>query len=201
MIMDMSPVELTEFGTQPTSIEGLLVVRTRHVDDDRGTVREMFRESVISGLGEQSLSGVRQVNLTFTRWGAIRGLHGESMAKLVGVAAGRGYGAYVDARPGSGSFGTLVTLDLEPGTQLLVPSGVCNGFQSLSAEGSLYLYCFDAEWTPGMPAIVINPLDQDLAIPWPVTVDPTNRALLSEKDATAPSYAEVCTAPGPDTAG
>ena len=44
----------------------------------------------------------------------------------------------------------------------LVPAGVANGFQALS-DPCQYLYCFDAEWRPGMVGRLCNPLDPDLA--------------------------------------
>ena len=180
------PAIVTDFEERSTPIGGLLVIRTKHVDDERGTVRELYRRSTF----QDSISAPRQVNLTSSRLGAIRGLHGEDMTKLVGLAAGAGFGAYLDVRPASASFGALVTLDLEPGTQVLVPSGVCNGFQACS-DDCLYLYCFDSEWEPAMPGVAVNPLDPDLAIAWPIAIDPADRSLISEKDATLPTFAEL----------
>jgi len=190
------PTQVTDFGQRSTSIDGLLVIKTKHVDDDRGTVREMYRESTFPGGGEGSIQAIRQVNLTSTRRGAIRGLHGEATTKLVGLAAGQAFGAYLDTRPGSGSFGTLVTLELEPGMQVLVPMGVCNGFQALT-DNCLYLYCFDTEWQPGMRGVAVNPLDRGLAIAWPVTIDRTDRSLLSEKDAALPNFKDLALAEEP----
>jgi dTDP-4-dehydrorhamnose 3,5-epimerase len=180
------PAIVTDFEQRTTSIDGLLVIRTKHVDDERGTVRELYRRSTFQG----SIAAPRQVNLTSSRLGAIRGLHGEDMTKLVGLAAGRGYGAYLDVRPASASFGKLLMLELEPGTQVLVPSGVCNGFQACSEE-CLYLYCFDSEWEPAMPGVAVNALDPALAIAWPIAIDPTDRSLISEKDATLPNFADL----------
>jgi dTDP-4-dehydrorhamnose 3,5-epimerase len=184
------PTQMTEFGQRPTAIDGLLVIRTKHITDERGTVREIYRDSVFSGLGEGSIQANRQVNLTSTRRGAIRGLHGEEATKLIGLAAGRAFGAYLDARPLSASSGTLLTLELEPGTQVLVPRGVCNGFQALT-DDCLYLYCFDTEWQPGMPGVSVNPLDPGLTIPWPLTIDREDRSLLSEKDASLPNFSDL----------
>jgi len=184
------PATVTEFEWRPTPIDGLFVIRTKQVDDERGTVREMYRESAVGALGEGSASPVRQVNLTSSCLGAIRGLHGENMTKLVGIATGKGFGAYLDARPGSASFGRLLTLELEPGTQVLVPSGVCNGFQAL-ANDCLYLYCFDAEWAPAMSGVAVNPLDPGLAIAWPIAIDKADRSLISEKDAALPNFSDL----------
>ncbi len=79
-------------------------------------------------------------------------------------------------------------MPLVKGTQVLVPPGVCNGFQSISPGVSQYLYCFDAEWVPGMSGVAVNPLDPDLGIVWPIPVD---RALLSAKDAALPLLRDV----------
>jgi dTDP-4-dehydrorhamnose 3,5-epimerase len=182
--------KVTEFGHRSATIDGLLVIQTKSVEDERGTVREIFRESAFRALPEGPLPVTRQVNLTSSRHGAIRGLHGEQATKLVGFVTGRGFGAYLDARPGSTSFGRLVTLDLGPGTQVVVPRGVCNGFQALAGD-CLYLYCFDTEWLPGMTGIAVNPLDPELAIPWPLAIDPADRSLLSEKDAGLPNFADL----------
>ena len=133
----------------------------------------------------------RQLNLTETSHGAVRGLHGEAMTKLVSVVQGSVFGAYVDARPNSPTVGAVVTVEIEVGTQVLVPQGVCNGFQSTSDGVSQYLYCFDEEWRPGMSGVGITPLDPRLAIKWPIPIDAANRGQLSQKDLDAPTLASV----------
>ena len=72
---------------------------------------------------------------------------------------------------------------LTKGTQVLVPKGVCNGFQSVSAGVTQYLYCFDQEWRPGMAGVAANPLDPALAIAWPLPVDAADPSQISAKDA------------------
>ena len=133
---------------------------------------------------------MRQINVTESGYGAVRGLHGEATTKLVGCIAGEAFGAYLDARPDSASYGTVVTVELSPGTQVLVPAGVCNGFQSVSEGGTQYLYCFTEEWYPGMPGTAYSPLDDGLGFSWPIPVDAGNPAQLSAKDAAAPKFSE-----------
>lgn len=183
-------MRLVPFETAETDIDGLLVITTKQVSDDRGTVREILRLNAFSEL-PGALGHCGQVNLTHTKRGAIRGLHGEEMTKLVGVVVGSAFGAYVDARVSSPSFGKVVTLELELGRQILVPRGVLNGFQATSAEGCEYLYCFDQEWSPQMPGTGVNPLDPDLAIPWPIKIDPADRSLISEKDSGLPPFSSL----------
>ena len=173
---------------EETPIDGLFLIRMKQVDDERGVIREFYRESAWQQAGLPSLGRWLQINVTESKRGAIRGLHGESMHKLVAIAAGEAFGAYLDARPESPSYKTVFTTRLTPGTQVLVPEGVCNGFQSVSEGTTQYLYCFDHEWVPGMAGPAVNPLDPGLGIEWPVAIDPTDRVALSEKDAGLPPF-------------
>ena len=190
-------VQIEDMAARPTAIDGLWTLATKAVTDERGTVREFFRTS---GFGDHGLPVPErwsQINLTWTHRGGVRGLHGEAMTKLVGLAWGEAFGAYVDTRPDSASFGVVVTLPLTVGVQVLVPPGVCNGFQATGAGGCQYLYCFDAEWVPGMAGVALSPLDPALGIAWPIPPDPADPATLSAKDAAAPRLAQL---PGPTPA-
>ena len=182
--------EIVEYSTRSTSIDGLVVITMKQVTDDRGTVRELFRASAFQRAGVGGFGPFQQINVTETRRGGLRGMHAEAMAKLVAVVAGHGFGAYVDLRPDSPTYGKVETVDLVPGTQVLVPSGVGNGFQSL-VDGMQYAYCFDQEWQPGMSGTACNPLDPALGIDWPIAVDPDDRAQVSAKDLNAPPLADL----------
>jgi dTDP-4-dehydrorhamnose 3,5-epimerase len=181
---------MIDFAVETTAIPGLMIATLKQAPDPRGPVREFFRRSAFADAGVDGFGPWQQVNITETLHGAIRGMHAEAMHKLVGVVSGTGFGAYVDLRP-TESFGTVVTVELVPGRQVLVPPGVGNGFQATSEEPVQYLYCFDAEWEPGMAGSACNPLDPDLGIDWPVPVDRDNRAQVSEKDANLPTLYEV----------
>jgi dTDP-4-dehydrorhamnose 3,5-epimerase len=184
-------VQLSPLSAEPTPIAGLWQLQTRAATDERGTVREFYRASAYADLDATLPARWEQLNLTWTARGSIRGLHGESMTKLVGVAHGEAFGVYLDARPDSSSYGTVVTSTLTVGVQMVVPPGVCNGFQAVSEGGCQYLYCFDAEWEPGMAAVAVTPLDPQLDIAWPVPFDASDPAALSVKDRTAPTFAAV----------
>jgi len=184
-------VSVTPMSAQPTAIDGLYRIDTKAVTDERGTVREFFRTSGFAEAGIDVPERWQQINLTWTRHGGVRGLHGEAMTKLVGIASGEAYGVYLDTRAGSPSHGEVVTMPLTVGVQVLVPAGVCNGFQAVSPEGCEYLYCFDAEWSPGMAGVAVNPLDPALGIAWPVPVDVTDPAMISAKDSAAPGLSEL----------
>src|SRR5688572_25467925 len=107
--------DVVDLDVHPTAIDGLLLITMKQVSDERGTVREFYRESAFVDAGLASLGPWVQVNVTQTRRGGLRGMHGEAMDKLVAVVAGQAFGAYVDARPHSPSHGQVVTATLEPG--------------------------------------------------------------------------------------
>lgn len=183
--------EIREFSARPTDIDGLWLISMKEVTDERGTVREFYRESAFREAGLPSLGPWVQVNVTETRRGALRGLHAEDMYKLVAVVAGEAFGAYVDTRRDSPTYGKVVTARLTKGTQVLVPRGVGNGFQSVSEEPTQYVYCFDHEWVPGMAGTAVNPLDPALDIEWPLPVDVEDRSQISAKDAGLPPLADA----------
>ena len=183
--------EIIELDARPTAIDGLLLLTMRQATDGRGTVREFYRASAIAGVGLPSLGPWRQVNVTHTRRGALRGMHAEAMTKLVAVVAGEAFAAYVDLRRESATHGKVVTATLVPGQQVLVPPGVGNGFQATSEGGCQYLYCFDAEWAPGMPGVSCTPLDPALGIDWPLPIDPDDPHQLSTKDRDAPLFSAL----------
>jgi dTDP-4-dehydrorhamnose 3,5-epimerase len=183
--------QIDEFGLSSTEIDGLFVISPRSITDERGEIRELFRTSVFTESVPGIPSSWAQVNLTSTKYGAVRGLHGEAMTKLVTVAYGAAFGVYVDARADSPSKGKVVTVDLRPGRQVLVPPGVCNGFQATGEGSSEYLYFFNPEWQPTMAGVSISPLDEQLDIRWPIPIDPGNRDQISAKDASAPTLAIV----------
>jgi dTDP-4-dehydrorhamnose 3,5-epimerase len=176
----------TDPAAQETSIDGLLMMSMKIAEDARGIIREYYRSSVWQ---QDALRGTTagpwaQINVTESRRGVLRGLHGEAMNKLVAIVTGHAFGVYLDAREGSPTHGRVHTCALEKGTQVFVPSGVCNGFQSLSDE-TQYLYCFDTEWNPGMPGTAYNPLSPDLGIDWPIPVNRDDQAQISVKDRNA----------------
>lgn len=182
---------IIEFETSETDIDGLHLITMKQVTDERGTVREFYRESAFRDAGLPSLGPWLQVNATETHQGGLRGLHAEDMHKLVAVVSGEAFGAYVDTRPQSATHGAVVTILLVPGSQVLVPRGVANGFQATAPGATQYLYCFDQEWRPGMAGVACSPLDPALGISWPLPIDAADRAQVSEKDLNAPLFADI----------
>lgn len=183
-------LEINEFASEISQIDGLQIIHVKTVTDDRGTVRELYRASAHADVLPDTLNPWQQINLTRTKRGAVRGLHGEAMVKLVTVTHGSAFGAYVDTRADSKTLGAVVTVHLTPGVQVFVPQGVCNGFQALD-DDTEYLYCFDNEWRPGMSGVALTPLDPELGIEWPIPIVLGNLDQVSEKDAKAPTLKEI----------
>jgi dTDP-4-dehydrorhamnose 3,5-epimerase len=181
--------EIIDFEVRTGTIEGLLIVVPKQITDDRGTIREIFRRSAFESAGVR-LAPFQQINVTESAEGSVRGMHAEQMTKLLTVAAGEAFGAYVDLRPDSPSFGQVETAELRPGVQVLVPAGVANGFQAVTS-GCQYVYCFDDEWTPNMSGFACTPLDPTLGIAWPIPVDPDDASQISAKDRDAPFLADL----------
>lgn len=91
-------VDVTAFEVRELAVDGLLMLRMKAVAEPRGVVREAFRASTFLAAGIYP-GPWKQVNVTETACGAIRGFHGETAIKVVAVAAGAAFGAYLDARP------------------------------------------------------------------------------------------------------
>jgi dTDP-4-dehydrorhamnose 3,5-epimerase len=186
-------MKIVDFAPRPGVIDGLMIATMKQVTDERGTVREMYRRSAFDDAGA-SFGRIEQVNVTLTELGAVRGMHAEQMTKLVAVAHGRAHGVYVDLRPGSPTFGLVDEVDVEPGIQVLVPSGVANGFQAL-APATQYVYCFDCEWEPGMAGSAFTPLDPLVVDRWPLPMDPEDPAQISAKDRLAVTFDQLSQGP------
>lgn len=181
---------MIEFSHRGLPIDGMVAVTMKQVGDDRGTVRELFRRSAFVEAGLAVPESFAQINVTESNRGVVRGMHAEAMTKLVAVVAGAAFGVYVDLRPESPTAGATTTVELVPGTQVLVPAGVGNGFQAL-ADATQYAYCFDVEWQPGMAGQACTPLDPALGFDWPIAIDADDTAQLSAKDRSAPTLADV----------
>src|SRR5579875_1734168 len=115
-------MSVVPMSVEVTAIDGLLRITTKAVTDDRGTVREFFRSSGFADAKVPVPERWAQLNLTYTNRGGVRGLHGEATDKLVGVAHGEAFGAYLDARRDSPTHGTVVTVPLTVGVQVFVPA-------------------------------------------------------------------------------
>jgi dTDP-4-dehydrorhamnose 3,5-epimerase len=174
---------------EPTDIEGLFKVQFKVIEDERGSVMEFYRQSDFEANGLPNLGERPQLNAPLSVKGTLRGIHAEFAHKLVAVASGKIYAAIVDLRKDSKSARKWQGFELKRGQGLFVSSGLGNSFQSISEEPSIYLYYFEKEWYPGMPGLACDPLDPELAIPWPIAKD--KGMIISEKDLNSPPLKEA----------
>lgn len=185
-----------QLRVERTAIPGLLVLHLPLHKDSRGWFKENWQRAAMTALGLPDFSPV-QNNMSFNaRAGATRGFHAEPWDKLVSVACGRIFGAWVDLRAGS-SFGRVVTVEAGPETAVYVPRGVANGYQALE-DGTAYSYLVNEHWSAGAKAsyTFANLADPRIGVRWPI---PLERSERSQADLHHPPLAEVTPVPGPRT--
>lgn len=155
--------------------------------DARGTVKENWQRAKMTALGLPDFGPVQHTVSSNASAGVTRGFHAEPWDKLVSVASGRVFGAWVDLREGS-SFGTVVTAEIDPGVSVFVPRGVANSFQTL--EPTVYSYLVNDHWSPEATAeyTYLNLADERVAIDWPIPLD---RAIISDADRAHPRLGDV----------
>lgn len=135
---------------------------------------------------------VRQANCSVSSAGVLRGLHfaelPPSQAKYVTCVSGSVFDVVVDIRVGSPTFGRWdgVLLDGRDRRSVYLSEGLAHGFLALQ-DDSTVMYLCSTEYAPQREH-TIRATDPDLGIDWPL---PEGELVLSERDAAAPSLAEV----------
>ena len=143
--------------------------------------------------GHQTLSAYissRFDEFSRSRRGTVRGIHFQThpgQGKLVRCARGAVLDVVVDLRRGSETFGEWEAFELDDvhGHQLWIPVGFGHGFCVLSDVADFVYKCTNY-YDPATEA-GIRFDDPDVGIEWPSSVE----LLYSERDATAPTLAEV----------
>jgi dTDP-4-dehydrorhamnose 3,5-epimerase len=69
------PPKITPFEVKPTEIGGLSIITMKQIEDERGVIRELFRDYALREAGLTCFVPWKQINTTETSQGAIRGLH------------------------------------------------------------------------------------------------------------------------------
>ncbi|MDO5676861.1 MAG: sugar nucleotide-binding protein [Propionibacteriaceae bacterium] len=176
----------------PTDIPGLLVIDLDLMEDPRGWFKEGWQREKMTALGLPDFGPV-QNNLSFNASaGVTRGIHAEPWDKLISVATGRIFGAWVDLREGP-SFGRVVTLEVDAGRAVFVPRGVGNSYQALE-DNTCYTYLVNEHWSAeARSRYTFANLDHP-EIEWPM---PLADAILSDADKTHPAMADVTPFPQP----
>jgi dTDP-4-dehydrorhamnose 3,5-epimerase len=171
-----------------THIAGLLIVKPKIFNDERGYFFESFSKEKFS------LSSVKfdfvQDNISKSQKGTIRGLHyqvgDKAQGKLCYVLSGKVLDVAVDIRFGSPTYGKHFALELsdENHSQLWMPPGFAHGFSVLSDQAIFAYKCTSFYSKENERAIIYN--DPDLNIDWKV-----NNPIVSEKDLKASLFKNI----------
>ena len=178
-----------DLRVEETGIEGLKVVELAVHGDSRGWFKENWQRAKMVALGVPDLRVV-QNNVSFNaERGVTRGVHAEPWDKFISVGCGSVFGAWVDLRQGSETYGRVYTTRLDPSRAIYVPRGVGNSFQALE-DGTAYTYLVDAHWSAELRGTYtfVSLADPALGIDWPI---PLSEATLSEADRHHPTLADV----------
>lgn len=172
-----------------TPINGLVVYDLTVHGDNRGWFKENWQREKMTALGLPDFGPV-QNNVSFNeKAGVTRGLHAEPWDKFVTIGTGSVFGAWVDIREGSETFGKSFTVELDPTKAIYVPRGVANGFQTLEDE-TVYMYLVNDHWSPDGQYAFVNLADPSLGINWPISLE---GAEMSDKDKAHPLLKDALT--------
>ncbi|MFF5107486.1 dTDP-4-dehydrorhamnose 3,5-epimerase [Streptosporangium sp. NPDC000509] len=171
-------------------IEGAWVFEPEVFPDDRGSFHEWFRAESFREATGRPLA-LSQANYSVSRRGTLRGVHfadvPPSQAKYLKCVKGAVFDVVVDIRVGSPTFGRWesVILDDKDHRAVYVSEGLGHAFMALTDDATVVYLCSEG-YAPRREH-GIDPLDPELGIDWPAGVTP----LLSDKDATAPTFSEA----------
>ena len=164
-----------------TALNGLVVLKPRIFEDERGYFFESFSKRDL----EEVVGPVDfvQDNESLSSYGVVRGLHFQkppfTQAKLVRCTRGRVLDVAVDIRRGSPTFGEHFAVELseENHLQFFIPKGFAHGFSVLS-ETAVFQYKCDEFYHPEADAGVLL-TDPALGIDWKIAPE---QMILSDKD-------------------
>ena len=178
-----------DLSVAETGIGGLTVVDLAVHGDSRGWFKENWQRAKMTALGVPDFRIV-QNNISYNEnRGVTRGIHAEPWDKFISVACGSVFGAWVDLREGSATYGKVYTTVLDPSKAVYVPRGVGNSFQALE-DGTAYTYLVNAHWSAELKGTYtfVNLADPELGIEWPIPLD---EATVSEADLNHPMLADA----------
>lgn len=178
-------------NTSTTAIPGLIVFTPQPHIDARGFFSRTFDADAARQAGLDPASFV-QDSMSRSAQGVIRGLHirvGAGEGKLVRCSAGAIFDVVVDLRPGSPTYRSWLSFDLDDTSQrsIYIPAGCAHGFQALT-EPADTAYRIDREHDPSED-LTIAWNDPELDVPWPRPL-----TLMSESDRSARPLSELASA-------
>ena len=159
--------------------------------DRRGGLFEWFTERNFADMTGHRFE-MRQANWSVSEAGVLRGLHfaqlPPSQAKYVTCVKGAVFDVVVDIRVGSPTYGRWdsVLLDDVAHRTTYLSEGLAHGFCALQQDSTVMYLCS----TPYAPARehTIAATDPAIGIEWPI---PSGELIVSDRDADAPSLADV----------
>lgn len=171
----------------PTELDGLVLLEPAVHGDGRGFFLETYRSDLWAEHGV--VADFVQHNHSRSSKGTLRGLHFQTepgQAKLVRCGRGRIFDVAVDLRRASATFGRWAgyVLDEESHRQLFVPVGFAHGFVVLSEVADVSYLC-SSVYDPATESGIAWD-DPGVGVEWPVA-----EPLLSERDKSAPTLAEI----------
>ena len=162
-----------------TKIEGLLIIKPRVFEDDRGYFFESWNKAAFENAG-LDISFV-QDNQSLSSKGVVRGLHFQNppfeQGKLVRVLKGSVLDVAVDIRKSSPTYGKHVSVLLseENKTMFWIPPGFAHGFSTLEDNTMFSYKCSGVYNKESEGSLMWN--DTDLNIDWQL-----KNPIISKKD-------------------
>lgn len=175
---------------ETTPIADLLLLTPRRHGDARGFFAESWNRRTLEQAGVHLPEFVQDNHSLSAQPGTVRGLHFQApphaQGKLVRCGRGRLYDVAVDARRSSPTYGRWfgVELSADCGRQIWIPAGFLHGFVTREADTEIIYKC-TAHYAPESDGAV-RWNSPSLGIDWGLT----GPALLSDKDAVAPDFAD-----------
>jgi dTDP-4-dehydrorhamnose 3,5-epimerase len=176
---------------ESTPLDGVLVINCSKFIDGRGFFSELYNLRDFSKMGISDVFVQDNHSVSHSAQ-TVRGLHFQSpphaQAKLIRCGRGKLFDVAVDIRIGSPTYGHWfgAVLSAENGRQLFIPAGFAHGFSTLAHDTEIVYRCSDYYAPSHEGAIKFD--DPDLGIDWKLS---DSRPIVSEKDSTASSFAEL----------
>jgi dTDP-4-dehydrorhamnose 3,5-epimerase len=173
-----------------TNLSGCIILEPNIFNDERGYFFESFNNQLFNEAIGEEIKFV-QDNQSFSRRGALRGLHFQkgkfSQAKLVRVIQGKILDIVVDIRQDSPTFGRHFSLELSEKNkkQLFIPRGLAHGFVVLSKEAQFFYKCDNYYNKESEGGIIYN--DPKLLIDWKLDKEDL---IISSKDLELPAFSD-----------
>lgn len=184
---------------RPSLLPGVTYGAVSRHADSRGSFRELWRRETFDALDALSAGQVggrpvqaAQANLSVSAAGVLRGLHfHRRQVDHWVVASGVALVALVDIRPLLSDRQALPVVEtrlLSADGTVTIPTGVAHGFLAVEPIELIY---FVTNTYDGTDELGFAWDDPAVGVPWPPARTPDGRPILSDRDRTNPSLAEL----------